>query len=369
VEIDALPGDVADPDASFTGTADDLRSPWISGIRAVFYRIDGDTRWRRGGITGGIGTAHATWRVSLATTLAPGPHTISVMAVDDRSTAVSTSDFGSGFVAAPIGSAAMYAFSTVDTADEVGPAVLTPTVVPSAVPVTGSMRLSAIADDSATGASAIASVEYSLDGGAWRAMDATDGVLDSAMEACAATIGPFATPGVHSVAVRAEDAAGNTSVSAAGECAVIDPRGGSVVGTVRFGPVSPVPQPLLSVSAGYKAGQLRSQSSFSGPGVSFEATTAQWLAISGDLAVLSATGVLGDGSRAVCTAWLADRTPTGRKDLARVRVVTADGVAIYDSEPGAAFTSRPSSPVTRGGVRVVAPRRASILWTPSVRSR
>ncbi len=112
--IDAFDGDETSSSPVFTGTAQDLRSPYVSAIRSVYYRLDGDHSWTPADITSGEGTSEVTWSATPDESLTVGSHVIEVLAVDDRSAAVSSSELGCGFVAAPVGLPSSYAFTVAD---------------------------------------------------------------------------------------------------------------------------------------------------------------------------------------------------------------------------------------------------------------
>lgn len=95
-------------------------------------------------------------------------------------------------------------------ADVVPPVVSNVTVAPLPVPANTPVTLTAAADDSLTGASPILSAEYSLNGGAWTAMLAVDGLFDTATENVTAQI-TSGKSGANEVCVRATDAANNVS--------------------------------------------------------------------------------------------------------------------------------------------------------------
>lgn len=117
--------------------------------------------------------------------LAPGSYTVGVRARDALGT---------------WGAAASLSFTVVDG--------VAPVVSGLALNTTSGALTALAADASST----VAGAEYSLDGAAAVAMAAADGAFDSASEGLVATLNlaPLA-PGSHTVAVRAQDSAGNWS--------------------------------------------------------------------------------------------------------------------------------------------------------------
>jgi len=82
---------------------------------------------------------------------------------------------------------------------------------PLPVPVGEQGTLTGTADDTSSGGSDIATVEYRLDGGSWTPMPPDDGAYDSPFETGTVSVS-FATAGVHEACVRAIDSVGVTSV-------------------------------------------------------------------------------------------------------------------------------------------------------------
>lgn len=69
--------------------------------------------------------------------------------------------------------------------------------------------VSGVAKDSSSG---ITRIEYSLDGGEWRLLDAADGIYDSTVESFSFTLPALKKRGTHTIAVRAYDAGANIGV-------------------------------------------------------------------------------------------------------------------------------------------------------------
>lgn len=96
----------------------------------------------------------------------------------------------------------------VPPADGEGPVTTDVLVDPDPVLLNGPATVTATVDDSAAGGSTVASVEYSLNGGAWTAMSAIDGGFDAITEGVEA--GFIGTEvGSNMVCVRGTDALGN----------------------------------------------------------------------------------------------------------------------------------------------------------------
>jgi YVTN family beta-propeller protein len=211
IGVDPFPQDrTLDRTPTVTGSATSVRIPRSSGIVAVLFRVDDDTRWRRGDITAGGGTDDASWTLTVGEPLSPGSHRLEVAAFDQASAVQATSDFGSAVAAPTVGEPTTYLFEVVDELDQTPPEVRDLSVSPRPVQEGAPCALEAVADDSPTGGSLIASAQYRVDGGAWTSMNAADGAFDEVVEEPVATF-VLSGPGLHMLEVRASDVAGNVS--------------------------------------------------------------------------------------------------------------------------------------------------------------
>lgn len=93
-------------------------------------------------------------------------------------------------------------------ADVLGPLASNVAVTPNPATVNTTVTITALLDDSTTGASNIKSAEYSVDGGAWLPMSASDGAFDAVSEAVTATF-VVTQAGDNQVCVRGTDALDN----------------------------------------------------------------------------------------------------------------------------------------------------------------
>jgi hypothetical protein len=98
-------------------------------------------------------------------------------------------------------------------ADTLGPITSGVAVAPNPATINTPVTVTATVDDTTTGGSNIQSAEYSLNGGTWSMMSATDGAFDTVMENVTATFTVTQT-GSTEVCVRGTDAAGNVGESA-----------------------------------------------------------------------------------------------------------------------------------------------------------
>ena len=134
-------------------------------------------------------------------------------------------------------------FQPTGQTDCAAPVVTGVSVAPSPVYLNAPTTVTAVADDSSTGGSNLVSAEFSLNGGAWQLMTASDTSFDSSTENVQGSF-TAATLGTNQVCVRAADSGGNVSIQS---CTTF------TVGYVFTGFFQPVDNlPLVNVA---KAGQ------------------------------------------------------------------------------------------------------------------
>lgn len=146
-------------------------------------------------------------------------------------------NIGSGWVGTFAGAADQLVVSVpgFSTTYDFEPAATPPVVSnvlasPNPTAIGATVTLTADASDAATGGSNIISAQYSIDGGAWVAMGATDLAFDEATESVRATFSAPSSPAIYNVCVRATDATGSTSSDACTSLVVYDPNAGFVTG-------------------------------------------------------------------------------------------------------------------------------------------
>lgn len=102
---------------------------------------------------------------------------------------------------------------------------------PNPVLVGSTVTLTANVDDTGLGDSAIASAEYSLDGGAFLPMSPADGAFDEIAEDVTVSFSAPAAVGFYDLCVRGTDAAGNVGDPECITLVVYDPDAGFVSGS------------------------------------------------------------------------------------------------------------------------------------------
>jgi hypothetical protein len=101
---------------------------------------------------------------------------------------------------------------------------------PNPAAVNATTTLTADVSDVTTGGSNIASAQYSLNGGTWTAMTASDGAFDEPSESVTAAVTSPATPAIYSLCVHGTDAQGSASADVCTTLVVYDPNAGFVTG-------------------------------------------------------------------------------------------------------------------------------------------
>lgn len=228
------------------------------------------------------------------------------------------------------------------------PSVSNVAASPNPVALDTTTDLMATVDDSDSGGSDIESVEYSLDGGSsWSPMSAQDGTLDSPTVDVQKTLGPYDTPEVLTVCVRATDAEDATSAPVCIDVAVYDPDGGfvtgggwfdspegaykeneSVTGKATFGFVS-------KYQKGANEPKGNTQFRFNAAGLAFKSDEYDWLVVAGDTAQFKGKGSLkGRSGEYMFKVKATDGDPNGgaSEDAFRIKLVEkATDEVVYDT--------------------------------------
>lgn len=366
--VDPIPGDTTSSASPvFTGTATCVRSPAVSPVLAVYYRLDGSSGpWSRAEIVDGAGTTQVRWAAALPGPVAEGPHTLQVAAVDAAMAAQSSSDFGASGASGAFGAPTGYSFTiSSEPPDLAGPVLSDVSVEPVPVRVGTSASLHARIDDALSGASAPVTGWWSLNGGAWAGMSPVDGAFDGVAEDAMATVGPFTSARLATIAVRGVDGLGNESEAASLLLPVYDPLGGSVSGRGYFqSPAGACPaEPTFSATAAFSMSAKYRKSAtvptggisltMPAPGPTFSATAIEWLVVTGGRSWCAGAGTLNGATGYRFQCYAADGALTGGVDRVRYRITKAlDGSTVYDNGLGAPLDEDAGSPLTKGQVTI-----------------
>ena len=233
--------------------------------------------------------------------------------------------------------------------DSEGPVTSNVNPAPSVVAAGAPLSLDALVDDTSTGGSAIASAEYSVNGGGWLPLAATDGAYDSPCEGAGGALAGFPAAGVYWVEVRGTDAKGNVGAPSVAMFVVYDPAGGFVTGGGRImspeGALSADPTLSGPATFGFVSKYLKgasvptgnTQFIFHAAGFEFKSTSYEWLVISGARAQYKGQGSVNgtDGFKFMLTAVDGAVTGGGGTDRMRLKVTDSADVVVYDTGLGA----------------------------------
>jgi hypothetical protein len=232
--------------------------------------------------------------------------------------------------------------------DDVGPETSTVVSSPNPVAVGGDVDLTASVDDAATGDSNILSAEYSVDGGGWAAMSASDGIFDEVLEGVEASFSAPTDAGLYDVCVRGMDVPGNLGGSECTLLVVYDPSAGFVTGggwidspEGAYGPdAGMVGRATFGFVSKYKKNAEtpdgNTEFQLHSAGMNFHATSFQWLVVEGPhYAYFRGEGTVngmtcdeGAGDPYNLMLWAGDNDP----DTFRIRIwCEGDGFDRYDN--------------------------------------
>ena len=248
--------------------------------------------------------------------------------------------------------------------DSVPPLTRNFEATPNPVPVNTAVTVLATLDDSSTGGSLIKTAYYLLDGTSYP-MSPSDGAFDEPIEDVTVTIAGFDTAGVHTIAVTATDAAGNTAQSEDILLAVYDPSGGFVTGGgwIMSPPGAYYPDPAMTGKATFgfvskyqkganvPTGQTEFQ--FKTGNLNFKSTSYDWLVVAGPKAQYKGLGTInGAGEYGfMLTAIDGAINGGGGTDKFRIKIwEKATDAIVYDNQLNAADTSDPTTVLGGGSI-------------------
>jgi len=240
--------------------------------------------------------------------------------------------------------------------DNVGPVTSNFVATPNPVRINIGSTLTATVSDTTTGGSTIASAEYSLDGGSFMPMIATDAAFDEVSEDVMINLASFTVAGLHTLCVRGRDAAGAVGLPDCILLVVYDPTGGFVTGggSVNSSAGADLANPSAAGSAvfgfvsKYQLGQSTPggnlEFQFKAGNLNFKSTSMDWLVVTGQpRAQFRGTGSI--NGTTVCKfdvdAWDGSLQPGN---------VDAFGLRIFSCAGGGDRYNLPATPLIKGSV-------------------
>lgn len=85
---------------------------------------------------------------------------------------------------------------------------------------------------------------------------------------------------------------------------------------------------------------------------SFDLTSLQWLTINGDKAQLKGTGTINGLGNYTILITAFDGTQAGGVDKIRIKITDSSNNLIYDSQLGDSNTADPTTPITKGSLKI-----------------
>jgi hypothetical protein len=244
--------------------------------------------------------------------------------------------------------------------DRTAPVVTTVSLAPMAIAINTTATLSATLTDA--GGSQLAGADYQLNAAAATLLTAASGSSASVN----ATVGPFATPGVHEYCVTARDVAGNTSAPQCILLAVYNPNGGFVTGAGWIqSPAGAFPENPSATGKAHFGFQSQYQNGANTPtgntsfrfkdgNLKFESTAYEWLVVAGARAQFKGVGTI-DGQpgtfQFMLTAIDGQINGGGGVDKFRIKITGSNGV-VYDNQPGGSDQANPTTALGAGVITI-----------------
>jgi PKD repeat protein len=219
-------------------------------------------------------------------------------------------------------------------------------------------------DDSLTGGSAIANVEYTLDGITWFPMTATDGAFDEMTESATVTLPGRASAEIVNILVRTTDAAGNNALSDPLLIAIYDPNGAFVTAGgwilspegAYMADATSTGKANLGLNCKYKKGTTiptgETEFHLKAANLKFKATSYEWLVITGPKAIYRGSGTINENGLYGFQIVAVDGDISGGDDTFWIKIWDkATNALIYDNGAGST-TGEPGTSLGGGNVKI-----------------
>lgn len=172
----------------------------------------------------------------------------------------------------------------------------------------------------------------------------------------------YTTTGVYTIIFTVTDKDGATGTSQYQYVVVYDPTGGFLTGSGKYssqaGWDTQNIQASGEVKVGVQAHYLNSvlvgnmKMNFKVDNLDFNSTSYQWLVVNGAKATLKGNGTVnGSGNYTFLFSGI-DGSQTGGQSFVRFQITNSSNTVIYDTQPGAADTSDPITPLTNGVIKL-----------------
>jgi hypothetical protein len=283
---------------------------------------------------------------------------------------ITASQAGNTSYSAAANAGQSFTIGTPAPTDIAGPVILNLLVTPNPVQVNTATTLTATANDTSTGGSSLASVEYRIDGGPYLPMSASDGTFNSAVENITSVVAAFPASGIHELCVRGKDVANNVGAESCVLLAVYDPEGGFVTGGGWID--SPIgayaANPALTGKANFAFNSKyapganiptgQTQFKFKTADLEFQSTSYEWLVVAGARAQFKGAGTInGTGSYQFMLTAIDANLPGGGSsaDKFRIKITGDGGGVVYDNKMGSSDSGNDSTEIGGGSIVIHKP--------------
>jgi hypothetical protein len=165
----------------------------------------------------------------------------------------------------------------------------------------------------------------------------------------------YTQAGVYEITLTVEDNDGGSGSSTFQYLVVYDPSAGFLTGAGRFDSPNPSGNVIFGVSAKYTGtgtptGEARIN--FQAGDITLDSTSYQWLVVTGAKATLKGDATVNGTAGYTFIISGIDGSQTGGDNLIRVKITDSSNNTIYDTQPGAADTAAPTTPLSNGTIKV-----------------
>ncbi len=173
----------------------------------------------------------------------------------------------------------------------------------------------------------------------------------------------YTAAGVYTITITLTDNDGGVGTATYQYIAVFDPNAGFLTGSGKYSSQAgweiQNPQATGEVKFGteakYTTGntpQGKCKIDFKAGNLLFNSTSFQWLVVNGTKATLKGSGTVNGSGNYTILLSVIDGSSTGGQSLIRVKITDPSNNVIYDTQPGAADTADPTTPLTNGSIKV-----------------
>ncbi len=166
----------------------------------------------------------------------------------------------------------------------------------------------------------------------------------------------YSQAGVYEVSLTVNDNSNASASTTYQYLVVYDPAAGFVTGNGKYNNISPSGTVKFGFNVKYTNNNAipsgDTKISFSAGNLALDATSYQWLVVSGAKAILKGNATVNGTSDYTFLISGMDGSQTNSQDLVRVQVKDNTNAVIYDTQPGDPDTANPTTIITSGTIKV-----------------